>query len=155
VCQLWREFVRLDERFSQVYAASYFNGLREQKHQFIDSYVCLTNTSGISLKSKHRYRRADNFRPVSITVSAWEWVYATNLSRLQRETRERSKRHVGKEHSVLTTAILLPCCYWGKIVSLRTAQQGSAGQNLPSVLYNVHLCLPPPDHYFESRPASS
>jgi hypothetical protein len=60
------------------------------------------------------YRRADNFRPVSFTVSAWEWVYATNLSRLQGETRERererwtSKRHVGEAHSVLITVILLP-----------------------------------------------
>jgi hypothetical protein len=35
------------------------------------------------------YWRADNFRPMSFTVSAWEWVYATNLHRLQRETRER------------------------------------------------------------------
>jgi hypothetical protein len=69
------------------------------------------------------YRRADNSRPVS-TVSAWEWVYATSLCRLQRETRERetSKRLVGEAHSVLVTAILLPqhvSCYWGKIVSLR------------------------------------
>jgi hypothetical protein len=46
------------------------------------------------------YRRADNSRPVSFTVSAWEWVYATNLSRPQRET---TKRHVGEAHSVLTT----------------------------------------------------
>jgi hypothetical protein len=70
------------------------------------------------------YRPADNSRPVSFTVSAWEWVYATNLrgvgwfkcsnkahthiqlrlmvyfltyyatnlSRLQRETRERNKQ---------------------------------------------------------------
>jgi hypothetical protein len=38
-----------------------------------------------------RYRSADNSRPVSFTVSAWEWVYATNLSRLQRETRERER----------------------------------------------------------------
>jgi hypothetical protein len=98
-------------------------------------------------------RRASNFQPVSFTVSAWEWVYATNLSRLQRET---SKRHVGEAHSVLTTAILLPqrpSCYWCKIVSLRmlanlrladlrltTAQQRSTGQNLPSDLY-VFLTL--------------
>jgi hypothetical protein len=57
------------------------------------------------------YRRTDNSRPVS-TVSTWEWVYATNLSRLQRET---SKRHVGEAHSVVITAILLPqrlSCYW-------------------------------------------
>jgi hypothetical protein len=55
------------------------------------------------------YRRADNSRPVSFTVSAWERVYATNLSRLQRETRERegereretTKRHVGEAHTVL------------------------------------------------------
>jgi hypothetical protein len=94
------------------------------------------------------YRRADNARPVSFTGSAWEWVYATDLSRLQRET---SKRHVEEAHSVLTIAILLPqrlSCYWGKIVSLRmltnlrladlrltTAQQRSTGQNLPSDLY--------------------
>jgi hypothetical protein len=37
------------------------------------------------------HRRADNFRPVSFTASAWEWVCATNLSRLQRETRERER----------------------------------------------------------------
>jgi hypothetical protein len=105
------------------------------------------------------YTRADNSRLLSFTVSSWEWVYATNLSRLQRETRERerereretSKRHVGEAHSILTTAILLPQrlgCYWGKIVSLRmltivrladwrltTAQQRSTGQNLPPDLY--------------------
>jgi hypothetical protein len=58
------------------------------------------------------YRRADNPRPVSFTVSAWGRVYATNLSRLQRET---------EAHSVLITAILLtqrPSCYCGKTVSL-------------------------------------
>jgi hypothetical protein len=33
------------------------------------------------------YRRADNSRPVSFTVSTWDWVYATNLSRLQSVTR--------------------------------------------------------------------
>jgi hypothetical protein len=93
------------------------------------------------------YRRADNSWPVSFTVSAWEWVYATNISRLQRET---SKRHVGEAYSVLTTAILLPqhlSCYRGRIVWLRmltnvrladvrlaTAQQRSTGQNLPSGL---------------------
>jgi hypothetical protein len=42
----------------------------------------------LSIQFPHRcfnyYRRADNFRPVSFIVSAWEWVYATNLSRLQR-----------------------------------------------------------------------
>jgi hypothetical protein len=75
----------------------------------------------ISLNSilKGIYRRADNSRPVSFTVSAWEWVYATNLSRLQRET---NKRHVGEVHSVLITGMLLLqrlSCYWGKIVSLR------------------------------------
>jgi hypothetical protein len=37
------------------------------------------------------YRHADNSRPVSITVSAWERVYAMKLSRLQRETRERER----------------------------------------------------------------
>jgi hypothetical protein len=89
------------------------------------------------------YRHADKSRPVSYTVSAWEWVYATNLSRLQRET---IKRHVGEAHSVLTAAILLPqrlSCYWGKIVSLRMladlrlsiAQQRTTGQYLPSGLY--------------------
>jgi hypothetical protein len=93
------------------------------------------------------YRRADNSGPVSFTVSAWEWVYATNLSRLQRET---SKRHVGEAHSALTTVIQFPqrlSCYWGKIVPLRmltnlrfadlrltTAQQRPTGQNLPSDL---------------------
>jgi hypothetical protein len=104
------------------------------------------------------YRRADNSRPLSFTVCAWAWVYVTNLSRLQRETREReretSKRHVGEAHSVLETAIQLPerpSCYWGKIVSLRmltnfrladlrlsTAQQRPTGQNLPSHLYVSH-----------------
>jgi hypothetical protein len=73
------------------------------------------------LRTHERYRRADNFRRVSFTASAWEGVYATNLSRQQRETREKegetSERHVGKAHSVLITAILLPqrlSCYWGK-----------------------------------------
>jgi hypothetical protein len=50
------------------------------------------------------YRCADNSRPVSFTVSAWEWVYATNLSRLQRETgeREREKQANGtwEKHTV-------------------------------------------------------
>jgi hypothetical protein len=71
------------------------------------------------------YRRADNSRPVSFTVSAWEWVYATNLSRLQRET---SKRHVGEAHSVQTIAILLPqrlSCYWGKCHSACSPILGS------------------------------
>jgi hypothetical protein len=36
------------------------------------------------------YSRADNSWPVSFADCAWEWVYATNLSRLQRE-RERNK----------------------------------------------------------------
>jgi hypothetical protein len=53
------------------------------------------------------YRSGDNFRLVSITVSAWESVYATSSSCLQRET---SKRHVGEADSVLTTAILLLQC---------------------------------------------
>jgi hypothetical protein len=35
------------------------------------------------------YRSADNSRQVSFNVSAWEWVYATNLSRLLRETRDK------------------------------------------------------------------
>jgi hypothetical protein len=94
------------------------------------------------------YRRVDNSRPVFCTVSAWEWIYATNLPRLQRET---SKMHVREAHSVLTTAILLPqrlSCYWGKRVLLRmltnlrladlclaTAQQRSTGQNLQSDLH--------------------
>jgi hypothetical protein len=68
---------------------------------------------------KLMYRLADNSGPVTFTVSALEWVYATNLSRLQRET---SRRHVGEAHSVLTTVILLTqrlSCYFGKIVSLR------------------------------------
>jgi hypothetical protein len=90
----------------------------------------------------YEYRLADNSRPVSFTVRAWEWVYATNLSRLQSE---KSKRHVGEAHNLLTTAILLPqrLSWWGKIVSLRmladlrltTAQQRTTGQNLPSNLY--------------------
>jgi hypothetical protein len=67
------------------------------------------------------YRRADKFWAVPFTVSPWEWVYAKNSPRLERETRERdtSKRHVGK-HSLLISAILLPQhlrCYWGKIKS--------------------------------------
>jgi hypothetical protein len=103
------------------------------------------------------YRRADNSRPVSFTVNTWEWVYATNLTLLQRETREREreketrKRHVGGAHIVLTSVILLPqrpSCYWTKIVPLRmltnlrladlrltTAQQRSTCQNQPSDLY--------------------
>jgi hypothetical protein len=95
------------------------------------------------------YRRTDNSRPVSFTVSAWEWVYSTNLSRLQREReRETCKLHVGEAHNVLITAILLPqrlSYYWDKREPLRmltnlrlpdllltTAQQRSTGQNLPS-----------------------
>jgi hypothetical protein len=92
-----------------------------------------------------QYRRTCNSWPVSFTVCACEWVYATNLSRLQRET---IKQHVGEAHSVLITVILLPkrlSCYWGRIVSLRmladlrltTAQQRTTGQNLPSGLYCV------------------
>jgi hypothetical protein len=61
---------------------------------------------------KHRY--TDNFRPVYFTVSAWEWMYATNLPRLQRKTKEKeretSKRNVREAHSLLMTAILLPQC---------------------------------------------
>jgi hypothetical protein len=91
-------------------------------------------------------RHADNYRLVSFTVSAWEWVYATNFSRPRRE-RERSKRHVEEARSVLITAILLLqrlSFYWGKIMltnlrladlRLTTAQQRSTGQNLPSHLY--------------------
>jgi hypothetical protein len=43
------------------------------------------------------YRRADYeyFPPVS-TVSAREWIYATNLSRPQRETRERRREREKK-----------------------------------------------------------
>jgi hypothetical protein len=86
------------------------------------------------------------------SVSAWEWVYATNLYRLQKET---SKRYVGEAHSALITAILSPQrlrCYVGKTVSLRmhtnlrlvdsrltTAQQRSTSQNLPSDLYSFQL----------------
>jgi hypothetical protein len=102
----------------------------------------------------HKYRRADNSRPVSFTVSAWEWsMLRTCLVCREKQERERetSKRHVGEAHSILITAILLLqrlSCYWGKIVSLRmltnlrladlrltTAQQISTGQNLPSDLY--------------------
>jgi hypothetical protein len=99
------------------------------------------------------FRSAENSWPVSFTVSAWEWVYATNLSRLERKI---SKWHMGETHSVLTAVILLPqrlSCYWGKIVSLRmltnlrhadlrltTAQQRITGQNLPSDLYES-CCL--------------
>jgi hypothetical protein len=97
------------------------------------------------------YRRTDNFRPVSFSVSAWEWVYATNLSRLPEGGGGISKRDVGEAHSILTTATLLSqrlSCYWGKIMALlmltnlmiaglrlTTAQRRSAGQNLPSDLY--------------------
>jgi hypothetical protein len=106
------------------------------------------NCSGHFTDPHRTYRLADNSRPLSFTVSAWEWVYATNLSRLQRDT---SKRHVGEAHSVLITAILLPqrlSCYGGKTVSLcmitnlrladlrlTTAQQRTTGQDLPSDLY--------------------
>jgi hypothetical protein len=69
-------------------------------------------------RSRGWYSRADNSRPVSCTVSLGERVYATNLLRLQRETREReretSKWHVGKTHGLPITAILLPqrlSCY--------------------------------------------
>jgi hypothetical protein len=71
------------------------------------------------------YRRADNSRPMSFTVTAREWVYATNFCRENKRERERetSTLHVGETHSVLTTANILPrrlsYCYWGKIVSLR------------------------------------
>jgi hypothetical protein len=43
------------------------------------------------------YRRADNSRPVPFTVTAWEWAYATNLSRLQRE-RERQANGMWEKH---------------------------------------------------------
>jgi hypothetical protein len=104
-----------------------------------------------------QYRHADNSRPLYFTVSVWERVYATDLSLLQRETREReretSKCHVREAHSMLITTVLLPqrlSCYWGKVVSLRmltnlrladlrltTAQQRTTGQNLPSNLYTA------------------
>jgi hypothetical protein len=62
---------------------------------------------------------ADNSRPMSFNVSARERVYATNLSRLQREARhtqrETSKQHVGEAHRVLIAAILFD---W--ICTLRT-----------------------------------
>jgi hypothetical protein len=51
----------------------------------------------------NQFWRADNFRPVSFTVRAWEWVYATNLSRLQRERRERERetsKRTWEEHTV-------------------------------------------------------
>jgi hypothetical protein len=100
-----------------------------------------------------KYRRADNSLPVSFTVSAWEWVYATNLSRLQGETREREREKQANGTWEKHTAILVPqrlSSYWGKIVSLRmltnlrlanlrltTAQQRTTGQNLPSDLYRL------------------
>jgi hypothetical protein len=109
-------------------------------------YFCL-HAVEMSWKTVVMYRGADNSQPVS-TVSAWECVYATNLSRLQGES---NRRHVGEAHSVLTTATLLPqrlSCYWDKIVSLRmltnlrladyrltAAQQRTTGQNLPPDLY--------------------
>jgi hypothetical protein len=39
--------------------------------------------TGTRLRFPWEYMRSNNFRPVSFTVRAWEWVYATNLSRLQ------------------------------------------------------------------------
>jgi hypothetical protein len=110
-------------------------------------WVC-TEDCIVCLAINHRL--ADNSRPLSCNVSAWERVYAKKLSRLQTETkereRERSKRHVGVAHSVLTAALLSPqrlSCYWGKTVSLRmpadsclrTAQQRTTGQDLLSDLY--------------------
>jgi hypothetical protein len=58
------------------------------------------------------YRCVDTSRAVPFTVSALQLVYATNLSRLQRETkrekeREISKRHVAGAHSIRITALLL------------------------------------------------
>jgi hypothetical protein len=98
---------------------------------------------------QYTYRRADNSRLMSFTVSAWECLCYEIISSAARNERQKksSKRHVGEGHSVLITAILLPqrmrCC-WGKIVPLRmitnfrlrdlrltTAQQRSTGQNLP------------------------
>jgi hypothetical protein len=45
------------------------------------------------------FRRADNSRPVSLTVSSWGWVNATNLSRLQRE-REKQANGTWEKHTV-------------------------------------------------------
>jgi hypothetical protein len=102
------------------------------------------------------YRRADNSRPVSSTVSAWEWVYATNLSRLQRETKDREREKLAngtwEKHTVYwqqrsyylnvrvaTEATWCHCscspilgsqnCVW----PLRNREP--TGQNLPSDLY--------------------
>jgi hypothetical protein len=50
--------------------------------------LILTNWNYES-RNSNLHRRANNFRPVSFTVSAWKWVYATNLSSLQTEKRER------------------------------------------------------------------
>jgi hypothetical protein len=104
-------------------------------HSTASRYLLKSNVTAIC------YKRADNSRPVSFTVSAWDWVYTTKLIS---SAGRKSKRHVGEEHSVLITAILLPqrlSCYWGKIVSLRiltnlrladmrltTAQHRSTGQ---------------------------
>jgi hypothetical protein len=61
----------------------------------------------VPLLKSHTYRLADNSRPVSFTVRAWEWVYAKNLPPLQRYTREgeSSKQHVGA-HSVLNVRVV-------------------------------------------------
>jgi hypothetical protein len=97
----------------------------KQQHASIVCQATFGHEHEAHAVNDHWYRHDDISRPVSFTVSAWDWVYAANLSRLQREKRERqrerktSKRHVGEAHSVL---ILLPqrlSCYRGKIVSLR------------------------------------
>jgi hypothetical protein len=114
--------------------------------------------SSASVQPSYRPVTASTGAPIILgrcsSLPAHETVFATNLSRLQRET---SKRHVVKAHSVRTTAILLPqclSCCWGRIVSLRmltilrfvdlrlaTAQQRYTGQNLPPDLYTVYVCL--------------
>jgi hypothetical protein len=100
------------------------------------------------------YRRTDNSWSVSFSVSAWVWVYASNLPRLRIYKRERNKQtERGKSTQCTKAEILLPQrlnCYWRKIVSLRmltnlrlpdlrlaTEQQRSSGQNLPSYLYHT------------------
>jgi hypothetical protein len=110
------------------------------------------------LKWQHGlYRRTDNSRPMSFTVSAWEWVYATNLSRLQRETkrerergrnkqtaRGRSTQYTNNSDPITTTSdLLLRQIVWLRMLTnlrladlgLITAQQRSTDQNLPSDLY--------------------
>jgi hypothetical protein len=124
------------------YRANILNTAPVPRYMNMYVYRHFHNVNALRFVRPLLYKRVDIFWPVSFTVSAWEWVYATNLSRLQRET---SKRHVGEAHSVLITATLLPqrlICYWGRIVSprtladlrLTTAQQRTTGQNLLSDL---------------------